>query len=527
MSQPSGSRFAPLAPADEQLPEPEEQHGNETPVPSRMASPTPTLAPLVLPLEWKYTTAEGQEVVYDTLAELIDKIHAEHGGQRSAYIAIAKIAESMATHTAAAVFNTLGNKIYEHANAQHGMNVVIDKTIKHLRKKTNEFEANFNQFSGEATQEIQALKNIVTRLTNEIAQLNNDMNQLDANMRTLQQEFRALKDSQGITGTSHMLAGSTARIKVAEPPKYKGNKGSDITLEQWLQKIGLWLRHCNVTDDNDKILMALMYLEGGAQSYMDDYIDKAANELPLGSWQNFVDRLKSGYRQLAPERAAQQSLEDLCRKSHSSMASFAEDFRRFASKSGYADVELIYRIEEQVKKVNMEIDRTMTAYCEITPATVPTKWENFLDWVLGVEMRHRNNLNTRSRQTGSTTTRSKDPNAMDIDAVRKPEKMAKEQESWLADGKCFRCGKHPYKKGDRCRNPKYTGFYELPDRKTPTKTQARNLDTDPTANQDDKMEYLRHALEEFDKSKGKAKETATEQETIGQIRNQDFVLEML
>ena len=338
-----------------------------------------------------------------------------------------------------------------------------------------------------------------TRLSLENQQLRRDMDQLNDNMVTLVKEFTKVKSSGKVSTTGT----TSSRPKVAEPPKYKGNRASDITLEQWLQKIGLWFRHHNINQDAEKITTALMYLEGGAQSYMDDYIEKAAEGVELGSWEDFVGRLKSGYRQLAPEKSAQQSLEELCAKNHSSMAKFAEDFRRFASKSGYSDTELIRRVDNQCSR---DIRGVMVTHWQISPATVPTRWENYLDWVLGIEMQFRDNLNNTQTHAHTTTTTRKDPNAMDIDAMRKPEKMSKEQLDWLSNKLCFRCGRHPFKAGTKCRNPKYTGFYELPataDKAKPLTSQARALTEGNTEEDKTKMEFLQRALEEFDrKQKG-------------------------
>ena len=74
---------------------------------------------------------------------------------------------------------------------------------------------------------------------------------------------------------------------------------------------------------------------------MDDYAQKASDGNPLGTWTDFAARLHSGYRELAPETSAQQSLEKHCTKSHSSLTVFAENFCHFAIKSGYSNIELI------------------------------------------------------------------------------------------------------------------------------------------------------------------------------------------
>ena len=75
---------------------------------------------------------------------------------------------------------------------------------------------------------------------------------------------------------------------------------------------------------------------------MDDYAEKAAEGDYLGTWDVFVDQLQSGYQELAPEKSAQQSLEELCAKTHVSISSFVENFHHLAIKSGYSDIELIH-----------------------------------------------------------------------------------------------------------------------------------------------------------------------------------------
>ncbi|TBU36144.1 hypothetical protein BD309DRAFT_878909, partial [Dichomitus squalens] len=208
-------------------------------------------------------------------------------------------------------------------------------------------------------------------------------------------------------------------IKASEPPKYKGNKGSDITLKQWLlsrtalmalhflfdsdhclldpllpgdssfnlsspvlpvelrssltlQKMGLWFRVQNITTDDNKITLALVYLEDGAHNYVEDYVETASNSGALGTWADFTNRLKAGYRQLALEKTAQTSLEEWCSKTHSTIIQFAENFHRYASKSGYTDVELIGHIDNQVGK-NSQILTVITAMRQINPMLIPTK----------------------------------------------------------------------------------------------------------------------------------------------------------
>ena len=122
---------------------------------------------------------------------------------------------------------------------------------------------------------------------------------------------------------------------------------------------------------------------------------------------------------------------------------------------------------------------------------------------------------------------TRDPDAMDIDTMCKPEKLLKEQEDWLTKKLCFQCGKHPFETGVRCCNPVYKRYYKLPetgkDMKSPPTTRVQTLDEDHKTEDQDRMEFLANALKEFD---GKEKGKANEQETtvcIIEVNEQDFL----
>ena len=172
-------------------------------------------------------------------------------------------------------YNTLGNKIYEH-KARH------EAELKALREQHESRIASLEQVLME-----QAVTN--STLLKDLEVLNGNNQVLTASLRSLREEITVLKEGANLaqfaprgsprTGTTE----SKQRPKVADPPKYKGNK-SDLTLEQWLQKLGIWFRYQNITSDEDKITAALMFIEGGVQSFMDDYAQNAANGAALGTW---------------------------------------------------------------------------------------------------------------------------------------------------------------------------------------------------------------------------------------------------
>ena len=76
--------------------------------------------------------------------------------------------------------------------------------------------------------------------------------------------------------------------------------------------------------------------------------------------------------------------------------------------------------------------------------------------------------------------------------------MSREQVKGFKKKLCFYYSRHPYKKGQTCRNPKYKGFYELPDsaktspRTTTTTSRVRTL-------AEERDEFLRAQAEKFDR----------------------------
>jgi hypothetical protein len=206
-----------------------------------------------------------------------------------------------------------------------------------------------------------------------------------------------------------------------------------------------------------------MHLKGGPFQFMTDYADRAARNLPLGTWAAFETKLRTGYQQVLPEHAAQQKLAEICSKKYDSLPAFAEKFQQYAPLTGFSDHDLIQRIDQHRSK---EVRQHMVLAKSLNPAALPTTWFEYMAYALRVDMELRESSH-KSRAT--TTTATKPDDAMDVDALRetkKPEPMNNEQKEWLDQRKCFRCGKHDYKAGQRCRNPKYKGYYIIPKRET-------------------------------------------------------------
>ena len=278
-------------------------------------------------------------------------------------------------------------------------------------------------------------------------------------------------------------------------------------------------------------MAALMFLEGGPLSYMSEYALRAGNMEDLGTWDEFIQRLGTGYRAYAPEKTARAKLEEHCAKKHASLTAFSEEFRLHAHKSGYSDAELIGRIEKQLSS---QVRNLIVTLKSLNPAHIPTTWENFLEMVLKQEAEFRTARDPSQSITRNTnvSTPAKDPDAMDIGAVgqRAPtEELSQEQRTWWEKKSCFRCGKHPYTKGEKCRNPKYKGFYKLPQtsgktspkpnavRVVESEAQAQAAATPPT------IEQLRTMLQEAEaREKQEVASVVQETPSVENFEDSDF-----
>jgi hypothetical protein len=252
---------------------------------------------------------------------------------------------------------------------------------------------------------------------------------------------------------------SHTRLPRMDVPKFSGNT-KDQTLEDWVMKMHVYFQHQKVTNNEDRITIALMALEGHLHLYMQEYSMAISKNLQLGTWAEFLSKLETGYKDLAPEKRAQQNLDKVDSKKYTNVCSFAEDFRIWAPKSGYSDVELIARID---RKRSERLVNVMTGAKMANPALAPSTWARYLDYVLQFKTKLRENRNANGMRS------HKDSDAMEVDAMRtftrpcgKEKELNNEQKKWVKAGLCFKCGKHPCLRGKPCHNPVYEGFFKVP-----------------------------------------------------------------
>jgi hypothetical protein len=198
-------------------------------------------------------------------------------------------------------------------------------------------------------------------------------------------------------------APQSTRIKLPEPPKFSGDIKT-LSLEDWRRQMIAWLGHNNVTNAKQRIEFTLYFLQGGARAFMEKYYNAAEKGLPLSTFEEFMTELERGYRNLAPEKEAQEALDKIDRKHYSSIVSFAADFRSAAIWSKYSDSELIHCIE---KKFNKDLTLLITSARISQNSNVPTSWTLFLDYALNIEMLQRNEMGKSAPSTAASTVRDK------------------------------------------------------------------------------------------------------------------------
>ena len=189
------------------------------------------------------------------------------------------------------------------------------------------------------TNKVQTLKADIVAFKAGITSLKANHNVLNINILLVIKKYEEFTTKVNNVATNWPTVGApitistsmsnASMVKASEPPKFKGNKGLNITLKQWLQKMGLWFHIQDVTANDNRITLTLMYFKGGALNFISNYIDNASEGFALGSWSDFVDQLKTSYCQLTLKKTAQASLEEWCSKTYPSVIQFAENLLSF------------------------------------------------------------------------------------------------------------------------------------------------------------------------------------------------------
>ena len=254
-------------------------------------------------------------------------------------------------------------------------------------------------------------------------QLNTIVNRYNQDMLAMFNKVQALEQEMiNLRGQmTHSPAVDTGnRLKVPEPPTFQGtsNKGD---LADWVNQIMLYCSASNITDDKQKIVVALTRLRGAAAKYMQNYFNKNTNGEDLGTFKDFIESLTQLYGKRddmasAKEEIAQMwSNTDLAKKD---FLKYAEQYQTLASLVNYPD-EL--HIDKLQGVMPVELRNALVGVKLI--GKIPKEWKAYLDLqVDAYKQIHpdkvRSSIFGNGKQANGNNNgggKAKDPNAMEID----------------------------------------------------------------------------------------------------------------
>ncbi|KZT05813.1 uncharacterized protein LAESUDRAFT_760037 [Laetiporus sulphureus 93-53] len=343
------------------------------------------------------------------------------------------------------------------------------------------------------------LNNKLTATQGAMLDIGKKMMEIKAANTMLHHELASLKASgvptvQGYT--SRMVQSHKLHIKIAEPPHYSG-KGS---LEDWLQQLGIWMQWNEINDDERKITMVLLHLEGGAFTYMSEYTIKAVARQSLSTWEDFVDILKT----------------------YPTMVSFTEKFHQWATKTNLGHTALIDYIAEHCDK---DVHQAMVTRDSLG-ITDLTTWLEYLNLCLQLKSKFRAD---KAGQHGITTSSSqalkpqKDPNVMDMNHASQ---LTREQKGWLKKKLCVCCEKHLFIFKQHCPDLKYKGKFEMPKRGQATRAVMTPVASTSSDNSKAREEAVHAFLTSYDTKGSEAEpEPTVEAARITEVENDENFLQ--
>ncbi|KZT00066.1 uncharacterized protein LAESUDRAFT_764929 [Laetiporus sulphureus 93-53] len=221
-------------------------------------------------------------------------------------------------------------------------------------------------------------------------------------------------------------------VKIDQPEKYGGNKDG-VNLDDWLKQVMLWLKYTGHTKDESKIMSTLLLLKGGAREYMRHWITEInENNKAPGTWAEFVAELRTAYESLDKDDKKRTELEAFIKKDHRDFQKFAEDFRPKATGTGFSDQDLIEKIKKHIPEKTW-----LLMLVDTTKDNWPKKWTEFLTFALRI-------FTSLQREGHHAKAETKDPNAMEVDAVGKKGKSKSGKARSVQDDKlvCANCKKN-------------------------------------------------------------------------------------
>ncbi|KZT05816.1 uncharacterized protein LAESUDRAFT_760044 [Laetiporus sulphureus 93-53] len=160
---------------------------------------------------------------------------------------------------------------------------------------------------------------------------------------------------------------------------------------------------------------------------LDDWLEQAP-----GTWAEFFSELRTAYESLDKDDKKRTELEAFVKKDHRDFRKFAEDFRPKATGTGFSDQDLIEKIKKHIPEKTW-----LLMLADTTKDNWPKKWTEFLTFALRI-------FTSLQREGHHAKAETKDPNAMEVDAVGKKGKSKSGKARSVQDDKlvCANCKKN-------------------------------------------------------------------------------------
>lgn len=237
----------------------------------------------------------------------------------------------------AADIKTLMDNVY--AQVMHSMQQVVAGTESKFKDSMRRRKHNILQLQ----QQVNQLEATRQRQEAEIATLKSELAMAYAAFKASEKAYTELKACVESTAISSVGAGALSFSQsffppMKEPDTFNGDKGAK--LDDWLESMALWLRNRDVKDEEKKVETAMTYLRGSAKKVMQSYFDKVSNQLPLGSYSDFVEELKKSFQQSDKKDRAIAEFTQLVETkgtSEKNYGEFAAKFRSLARQTGFSN----------------------------------------------------------------------------------------------------------------------------------------------------------------------------------------------
>ncbi|KNE89579.1 hypothetical protein PSTG_16962 [Puccinia striiformis f. sp. tritici PST-78] len=216
--------------------------------------------------------------------------------------------------------------------------------------------------------------------------------------------------------------------KMGLPSKFNGTRGDKA--EEWVRQIGIYITgHPHLfPDDRTKVMWSLLYLEGPALAWSQQFSDKLYVFEEVKYNEDFATAFTAMYLDSEKQPKAEAALRKL--KQTKSVADYTHQFNIHANNSGWEPATLVSQYKQGLKsnvRLALLISRAEFAtLAEISNLSL--KIDNEING---------GDVGTNLATTSNPTT---DPNAMDLSAFR-GQLSDTDKARMMRNGQCFRCTK--------------------------------------------------------------------------------------